>query len=451
MNTSTTVNDGSLLAEADPAPPATAPAGGAAVRRANVELTRFVHSQVVDAREVTRSLSPFRPDEFGTGPASPSVAHIQAANVLLGGLQQGLMRLTATMDGPAEASSQNPSTQNLRSFLGSKERVIRGAKDLERIWDFYFVLFSQRQTRFADWLLGADRIGLDCYQAVYTGLGAPRSIPTPPPFSYMETGFTPATFRRGVVLTRLGKRKNPFPIVKLPYHRLINPWTLGAIHHEVSHNLQNDLGLWNEVPQHILVNLRRAGIPDSVARTWARWHKEIWADLCGLLLGGPALVTSLMGVVTRSPRATMGFSAGGVHPTPYLRVLINLELLRRMGFPQEAQAFSRLWQRLYPTPQNSNIPRDMLDTFPQANRLVVDTMCFQPFKQLGNKRLIDVVHFRPTHQAMAAEAAQRIAVGGDPGIIPARFLVAALRWAISNRLAPPRQLSQRFYAELRKR
>ena len=39
------------------------------------------------------------------------------------------------------------------------------------------------------------------------------------------------------------KQLNPFPLVQLPYHRLVNPWTLGAVMHEVSHNLQTDLGL----------------------------------------------------------------------------------------------------------------------------------------------------------------------------------------------------------------
>lgn len=430
------------------------PQAGQPVRRRTAtappgtETARFVRSQILDARQVARALSPFRPDEFGSSPASPSPAHIQAANAFLHGLQVGLMKLTAQMDGPGEAGVRQPSSQNLQQFLLSKERAARGAKELERIWDFYFELFGQRQTRFAVWLLGADRIGLDCYQAVFTGLGTSRSIPTPPPFTYMETGFTPSTFRRSVVLTRLGRRKNPFPIVNLPYHRLVNPWTLGAIHHEVGHNLQSDLDLWSEVPQRILVNLRRAGIPAPIAKIWARWHKEIWADLCGLLLGGPALVTSLIGVVARSPRATMGFSASGVHPTPYLRVLISTELLQRMGFPKEARAYNQLWHRLYPAPQRSNFPPAMLDTFPQANRLVVDTLCFQPYKQLGNKRLIDVVHFRPTHQAMTAEAAQRIAAGVDPGIIPARFLVGAARWALARHLAPPEKITKDFYKAL---
>lgn len=412
------------------------------------ETRRFVTAQVRDAREVARALGPFRPGEFGRGPAHPSAAHIQAANAFLSGLQRELVRVTRGMDPAAAAGLEQPSSANLARLLRAKEQALAGGKALERIWDFYFQLFGQRQTRFGDWLLGADRIALDCYQAIYTGLDAPRSVPTPPPFSFMETGTSPSTFRRGVTLSRLGRRKNPFPIIHLPYHRLVNPWTLGAIHHEVSHNIQSDLGLWGEVPRRIASRLGKEGLPPAVARVWARWHKEIWADLCGLLLGGPALVTSLMGVVARSPRATLGFNSAGVHPTPYLRVLINLELLRRMGFPAEAEAFDRLWRRLYPRPEAGNLPPAMLATFPRANRLVVDTICFQPYPQLGGKRLADVVRFRPAHQAMVAEAAGRIAKGVDPGIIPARFLVGAARWALARQLAPPEKITADFYKAL---
>src|SRR5262249_21642895 len=150
-------------------------------------------------------------------------------------------------------------------LLLRKEHADRWVKHVETIWDFYFELFGQRQSRVADWLLAADRIALDCYQATYTGLGVARSVPSPPPFAYMRTGFTPATFRRGVPLKKLGKRANPFPVVELPYHRLVNPWTLGAIHHEVSHNLQSDLGLWNEVPRRVVQQLRAAGLHSTVA------------------------------------------------------------------------------------------------------------------------------------------------------------------------------------------
>jgi hypothetical protein len=188
-----------------------------------------------------------------------------------------------------------------------------------------------------------------------------------------------------------------------------------------------------------------------VASTWARWHKEIWADLSGLLLGGPAIVASLMDVVARSPAATQRFSASGVHPTPYLRAFISLELLRRMGFPQGAEALRQMWVRLYPSPGRSNIPRAMLNTFDLANRLVVDTICYQPYRQLGDKSLADVIRLQPGYQQMIQEAGQRIASGTDPGIIPARFLVSASRWALDRRLARPGQIARNFYQALVKR
>src|SRR5438309_2918240 len=104
----------------------------------------------------------------------------------------------------------------------------------------------------------------------------------------MATGFAPATFRRGIPLKRLGKQLNPFPLIQLPYHRLVNPWTLGAVLHEVSHNLQSDLGLTLTVPRRIARRLLKEGLPTSVAAVWTRWNREMFAELSGLLLGGPA-------------------------------------------------------------------------------------------------------------------------------------------------------------------
>src|SRR5439155_3597308 len=202
---------------------------------------------------------------------------------------------------------------NLQQLVRSKEVGHHWVQAIERIWDFYFELFGQRQSQFADWLVSCDRIALDCYQVAFTGLGVARSIPAPPPFSYVRTGFSPATFRRGIPLRRLGRQLNPFPLIQLPYHRMVNPWTLGAVLNEVSHNLQNDLGLSRAVPRRVASELLKAGLGSFVASVWTRWNREVFADLSALLLGGPSIVGSLMDVVGRSPAATMTYSPGGVH------------------------------------------------------------------------------------------------------------------------------------------
>jgi hypothetical protein len=150
-------------------------------------------------------------------------------------------------------------------------------------------------------------------------------------------------------MQKLRHNPNLFPLIVIPQHRLDNVWALSSVLHEVSHNLQADLGLWEVMPAQIYQRLTTEGkIPPDVAKVWAQWHKEMMADMFALVLGGPAAVESLMDVVGRSPASTMLFSPMSVHPTPYLRVLINLLLLKRLGLKQLATDLTRIWQRLYP-------------------------------------------------------------------------------------------------------
>jgi len=268
------------------------------------------------------------------------------------------------------------------------------------------------------------------------------------PFSYMRTGFGPATYRRGIPLSRLGKRLNPFPLVHLPYHRLVNPWTLGAVLHEISHNLQSDLGLGRDVPRSIALCLLRAGMLRSVASTWTRWNREMFADMSALLLGGPGVVGVLMDVIGRGAVTVVTFNPRGVHPTPYLRMFNSIELLRRMGFTKEAEQYRRAWTRIYPSAAAGDIPQDMLRTFPKACALAVDAMCYRPYPSLGNKSLAQVIQFGRKEQQMIEEAARRLAAGVNPGIIPERFVIGAARLALDRRLARPGVITANFYKTL---
>lgn len=413
-------------------------------------LQRWIRSQAMNGACHKEALRPFRQGEFGTGMASPTEAHRTAANALINALRKPLGDVTRSFAAAAARAAEQSVPERLETFTTRKEDAQRLVEAVEKVWNFYFELFNQRQTQIAPYLLASDRIALDCYQVVYTNLGRARSIPSPPPFSYMEGGFGPATFRRNVLLTKLGKLANPFPLVKLPYHRLVNPWTLGAIPHEVSHNIQSDLGLWTTIPRQLFRTLRGMGIPRETALTWARWHKEMFADLLGVLLIGPAFVSSLMDIVAKSPYATTAFNPRGVHPTPYLRVFIDLELLGRMNFPDDTQVIRRAWTRLYSSP-GTLIPKAMLDTFDDAVHAVVEVMCFQRYEQLGGKALSEVVCFAPRHQVMVHEAAERLAAGVDPGILPERFLIAAARSAHDQRLASPSAISTNFYEALGRR
>lgn len=414
-------------------------------------LAEWLEAQQTNLLRHTAALRAFQRSEFGNGPEAPTEGHIQAANRLIEKLRALLESKAERMAERIALSLQEPSAAHLRAVVSDKERTHDHVRAIERIWDFYFELFGQRQSRFGTWLLGCDRIALDCYQHIFVNLGTARSIPAPAPFAYMRTGFSPATFRRGIPLRRLGQQLNPFPLIQLPYHRLVNPWTLGAILHEVCHNIQNDLELQISVPRTIAHRLLQAGASRAVAMTWTGWNREIFADLAGLLLGGPPVVGSLMDVIGRSPQAVLHFSPGAPHPTPYLRALISCELLRRMGFPAEAEGYERAWKRLYPRPSTGNIPPELLASAPEAIRIVVDSICYRVYPSLGHKRLAEVIRFAPKEQQMLQEAAQRLAAGTDPGVVPERFLIGAIRLAFEQALATPEQLTKHFYQELARR
>ena len=414
-------------------------------------LRPWLRVQAVNVRRHAAALRPFRRVEFGNGPAAPTEGHLQAANRLITSLRRGLIQMTDTVVEQASAAGETPTSARLIETMRSKDGAHNWVQAIERIWDFYFELFGQRQSRYGDWLLSCDRIALDCFQRAFTGIGVAKSIPAPPPFSYMRTGFSPATFRRSIPLRRLGQRLNPFPLIQLPYHRLVNPWTLGAILHEVSHNLQNDLGLARTIPRAIGQAILAAGHPRAVARTWMWWNRELFADVSGLLLGGPAVVASLFDVVGRKPSNVLTFTPRAPHPTPYLRTLISIELLRRMGFQTEARRFGDMWRRLYPDPRRGNIPAVLHETMDAVNPLVVDVVCFRRYAELGNRSLHETMAFGPKDQQMIEECARRLASGTDPGIVPARFLIGAARLALDRRLARPDVITNNFYKELSRR
>ncbi len=417
-------------------------------------LSSWLRMQALNVRRHTSALRPFTRDEFGNHAASPTEAHIQAANDLILSLREPLADSTRRVQIAIEMALRSDEADRPAAYhrvLSRKQSAHNRVQAVERVWDFYFELFGQRQSQFGNWLLGCDRIALDAYQAAFLGIGTAKSIPAPPPFAYMRTGFSPATFRRGIRLRQLGRRLNPFPLIQLPYHRMVNPWTLGAILHEVSHNLQNELGLAEVIPRVIARRLATAGMPRSVIQTWVRWNRELFADLSGLLLGGPAVVGSLMDVIGRSKQSTVTYQSTGPHPTPYLRTLLSIELLRRMGFTEDAERYCRTWTSLYRNPRAGTIPEPLLRTFADAKDLIVDTVCFQPFAALGNKTLAQVFRFATKEQQIIEEAARRLAQGNDPGVVPERFLIGATRVAVERKLAAPGTIAENFYRELARR
>src|SRR5258705_1502654 len=172
-------------------------------------LDPWLRGQAINVTRHAAALRPFRSEECGQDAASPSEGHIEEVNKMITQLRANLLQKAGKVTQTVRDARTRPTTRNLQAVVTYKERAHDWVRAIEKIWDFYFELFGQRQSRFANWLLSCDRIALDCYQVAFMGVGVPKSIPAPPPFSYMRIGFSPATYRRGPPLAGVWHNHHP--------------------------------------------------------------------------------------------------------------------------------------------------------------------------------------------------------------------------------------------------
>src|SRR5262249_20563685 len=284
-----------------------------------------------------------------------------------------------------------------------------------RAFALFFDIFSQRGSTFAPALAACDAIAGDCFWVVRET--APYLLPRPvlKPVTYLESSFSPATFRRGVQLRRLLRGRHPVPLVRVPFERVESPWGMGVVLHEIGHNLQADLGVWHETQRAVARRVLGISRHPWLTRIWARWHKEIFADLIALLLGGPASARAMKDFLAYPATRVLTFRPLGVHPTPYIRVFIQAEMLRRLVFAREARRIARVWAWLYARQLGrGRIPWILLTT---ANRIiphVVDEVAYQPRRGLAQRALVDVVPFNGRDEQEIRSAAPTIAAGVLP-------------------------------------
>jgi hypothetical protein len=353
---------------------------------------------------------------------APSPGHFQAANARLAligrAIERRLVELTKVRAGQGRP-------QDVLMALAMVEREVDRAR---RTYGMFYEIFAQRGTPFAASLAAHDAIARDCYAAVTAGAPLLFKSPLLAPISYLEHGYSPATMRRGVTLSRLLGESNPFPVIRIPWDR-DRPWQ-AAFLHEVAHNLQADMGLWVENRNAVIQRLATDGRPPLVISILGRWHKEIFADLAAVLLGGPAVAWGMAVFLAHPSDKVMTYRPGGPHPTGYLRVFILTEMLRRLGFVTEGRQLARIWNGLYDPRHGHRIPSLLLREAPRAIPAVVDEICFQPRRALAERSLAGVIRFGADEQAAIRRGALRLAHGQWPAELPPRFLVGACGYAI---------------------
>jgi hypothetical protein len=363
-------------------------------------------------------------------PYVPSPEHFRVANARLNRIDREIVRRLGILD-------RDRRTGDSRHMLVDVALVEREIDRARRTFGLFWEVFSQRGTSFAPALAAHDAIAADCYAAVRQA--APRIFRGPllKPVTYMEHGFSPATFRRGVVLSRLLGEPNPFPLVRIPWDR-DQPWQPVFLH-EVAHNLQADLGIWQENRQALIRRAVRSTRDVLLTRIYGRWHKEIFADLAAILLGGPAAAFGMaMFLAHPAPRA-LTYRPGSAHPTGFLRVLILAEMLRRLGFARDARRLERVWRELYDPSSGARIPPRLLASADRIIPEVVDETAFQTRRNLAHRALADIIPFGPEDEAAIKAGARHLAEGRVPDDLPPRHLVSAAGYALNmNRLSPQR-------------
>lgn len=111
-------------------------------------LSPWLRAQSINVTRHAAALRPFRRDEFGTGAAAPSDGHIQAVNELLKSLRTRLLSMSKKVTDAARSATEQPDTPKLQRLVTRKERAHIWVQGIERIWDFYFELFGQRQSTY---------------------------------------------------------------------------------------------------------------------------------------------------------------------------------------------------------------------------------------------------------------------------------------------------------------
>lgn len=403
----------------------------AAVERSAGSIERFLNAKGRGLASRARRLVSLTPRSVGLRlqdrPFAPSAAHFAAANRRLRAIDRSVRERLHSL-------ARLPADTTYETRLLAMAMVEREVDRSRRAFGLFFEVFAQRGTAFARPLVAHDVIARDCYSAITAA--APQIFPGSilPPLTYLEHGYSPATMRRGVTLSRLLGETNPFPLIRIPFDR-DRPWQAVFLH-EVAHNLQADLGLWVEMRNAVILRLSEMSAHPRVTSVLGRWQKEIFADLAALLLGGPAAAWGMAEFLSHPSDKVMTYRPGGAHPTGYLRVLIMAEMLRRMGFGEDAAELANVWTRLYNPRRGHRIPRELLRSAREVIPAVVDEMAFQPKRALAERALVTIIPFSRRDQAAIRRGGMLLARGRVPADLPPRFLVSACRYALEAGAAP---------------
>ncbi len=309
-------------------------------------------------------------------------------------------------------------------------------------------MLAQRRGTPLELLGDADRVAEACYRPIIDFTVA-QNVPhaTSTPVSVI------GRWDLSIITTL---RRAPIAVLRLPpsFRTSLLAWP--AIAHEVARDTFNSvdgleaslrarLGLPTQMPLPWSIASAR---PELLHPLYGAWLEEIFADVFGVSMMGPAYVESMTRIFAnpgQPDQARAAYANGGQlgpHPPPSLRVALGCRVLDYLGLFQEADAYRERWQAMhgpdhvaYIPLQSGNwaaVPHQALF---EVGAAIVDMLTGESWPALSGFRLIDIPGLAYQHGEHAAvkrfmpQLAAGKGVRGDARLVIAAGVLATAQAA----------------------
>ncbi len=343
-----------------------------------------------------------------------------------------VLAITAKLDGFLDLIAE-PDPAAAEPFK-DYETINRSLIGAHRVWAYFR---SKLALRDVDWLVAdlkcADELAWECYRPARERAAAAGSIPPEglkePPLVFFSNDASPFAQARHSVfepekineqgdVKRLGDALLllPIPVIGVPWFQIKHLPMAVVIAHEVGHAVEHDFQLGKPLADGF------AALPVDADRkpAWSSWRHELFADAYGVLCTGPAFVLALMYFLAGDPASIqqerVEGPAWGRYPNRFLRMLVNFELLARLGIAEAT--WKQAWIDTYQF--------HLMQPFDDDIAAVVTTLLDTPWQSLCGVSLKEVIAFSAPDVARAQVVAGVIKRGSTlPSGEPFRRLYAA--------------------------
>lgn len=378
-------------------------------------------------------------------------SQLQAIELLVNAFVDQQKVMLGNLDPAGDVETFNVGCLNL------VKNIIRAQKS----WDFFRDKLDLRNSpSHGESLWVADTIAWDCHRpvmdrAVQFGIINANQL-REPPLVYCTADYSPATWVRGSRPNDgrnydLGETRLPIPVIEIPWDHLGNVWEYLALHHEVGHDIEADLKLRSVLEQSLHQVLSAANVPPARIKIWLSWEGEIFADLCGLQLAGPAFTDALIHLLLLPSASVKTFDEDDPHPTHYPRILMNAAYISTLGNTQALKdhgtQIETRWKSIYGNDSGDPTLDDLTQDFQLIFQALMDTQ----FPILKNRTVRDLIPYTDADDTRIRSAERFFRTGMNrPASLPLRHTVSAARIAIAA-ASQGGTVSDADYANINKR